>query len=60
VVFASGLSEDQVKEVEEHHGFKFPPDLRKFLLFAVPVSQGWPDWRDVTIGAMLLTQKSNG
>src|SRR5207248_328250 len=26
-------------------GFAFPPDLREFLSFALPISTGWVDWR---------------
>ena len=48
VTFAPGLTTAEVKRVEDHHGFMFPPDLNNFLKFALPISDGWPDWRDVT------------
>ena len=48
VTFAPGLTESEAKRAEDRHGFTFPPDLKQFLMFALPVSDGWPDWRDVT------------
>jgi hypothetical protein len=46
VVFAAGLSEAEIQQIEEVFRFQFPPDLREFLAFALPVSDGWMNWRD--------------
>src|SRR5262249_25570279 len=32
--------------IEAEHGFCFPPDYRAFLMFALPVSNGFVDWRN--------------
>jgi len=48
VTFAPGLTDSEVKRAEDFHGFRFPPDLREFLMFALPTSKSWPNWRDVT------------
>lgn len=42
---ADGLTEDELRDVEESFGFTFPPDLRELLMKAVPIGEGWPDWR---------------
>jgi hypothetical protein len=46
VKFARGLSEAEAQQVESTYQFRFPPDLRAFLMHALPVSDGWPNWRD--------------
>ncbi|MGH9764388.1 MAG: SMI1/KNR4 family protein [Blastocatellia bacterium] len=46
VEFEPGLSEEEAQEVQAAHGFMFPPDLKKFLMFALPVSDGFVNWRD--------------
>jgi hypothetical protein len=35
-----------VAGVESSFGFRFPPDLRALLQFALPVSPRFPNWRD--------------
>ena len=47
VVFDAGLTPSELAAAEERHGFRFPPDLRAFLAFALPTGQGFPDWRDL-------------
>lgn len=47
VVFAHGLSRGEIQQLEEEYQFRFPPDLRDFLTFALPVSKGFIDWRQV-------------
>lgn len=46
VRFASGLSEAEAQHAETTYGFRFPPDLRAFLMYALPVSAHWPNWRE--------------
>lgn len=45
VVFEQGLSDDEILQVERTYEFKFPPDLRALLQFALPISKGFPNWR---------------
>jgi hypothetical protein len=45
VVFDAGLSDAEIESVEKRHRFTFPPDLRAFLAAALPVSDGFVDWR---------------
>lgn len=47
VVFESGLTEAEISAVENLYQFRFPPDLREFLMFALPVSPNFMNWRDV-------------
>lgn len=44
--FAAGLTNVEVARIERIHGFRFPPDLREFLQTALPVGDGFPDWRN--------------
>jgi hypothetical protein len=46
VEFADGLSRDEIEATQSKYGFVFPPDLRAFLEYALPISEGWVDWRD--------------
>lgn len=45
VVFERGLSRDEIERVERKFEFRFPPDLASFLHCALPVSDGFPNWR---------------
>jgi len=45
VSFDVGLTPGEFSAIEREYGFKFPPDLREFLGYALPVSKGWIDWR---------------
>jgi hypothetical protein len=45
VVFEPGLSDAEFEAVESRFGFRFPPDLRRFLAYALPASDRWPNWR---------------
>jgi len=45
VAFDAGLTDIEVANIEERHGFRFPPDLRAFLQTALPCGDGFPDWR---------------
>lgn len=45
VVFEQGLSDDEIARIEGSYHFRFPPDLRKWLQYALPVSERFPDWR---------------
>ena len=44
--FKSGLSAAEVDCVERQYNFKFPPDLRQLLQYALPISKSFPDWRN--------------
>jgi hypothetical protein len=48
VELEAGLSEEEIERIQATHGFQFPPDLREFLAFALPVSDGFVNWRDAT------------
>lgn len=45
VVFEPGLSRDEILAIEDSYGVRFPADLRAFLEYALPVSNGWVNWR---------------
>jgi hypothetical protein len=45
VEFGPGLSDAEVREVQDRFGFRFPPDLRSFLQTALPRGPQFPDWR---------------
>ena len=46
VLLAPGLTDAEVDEVQERFGFRFPPDLRALLQYALPIAPGFPNWRD--------------
>lgn len=46
VLFDVGLTSKEFSTIENNYSFTFPPDLREFLAFALPVSEGWIDWRN--------------
>jgi hypothetical protein len=45
VIFAEGLSDPEVLQIQSRYGFRFPDDLRDFLQTAVPVGKSFTDWR---------------
>ena len=46
VDFEPGLTDAEVTQVETRYGFRFPPDLRQFLQYALPISKQWVNWRE--------------
>jgi hypothetical protein len=48
VIFAPGMIIDEIRAIEGAYQFRFPPDLRDFLMFALPVSNGFLNWRDAS------------
>ncbi|HTC92337.1 MAG TPA: hypothetical protein VK699_02660 [Terriglobales bacterium] len=45
VSFTPALTAREIQNIEEEYSFRFPPDLRDFLMFALPVSNGFINWR---------------
>lgn len=45
VIFEPGLTSSEIKRIETTHKFTFPPDLKAFLMHALPVSEGFVHWR---------------
>jgi hypothetical protein len=45
VHFDSGLTDDEVLQVETKFDFKFPPDLKLFLQTVLPTSERFVNWR---------------
>lgn len=45
VIFDRGLSDEEVERAESTYGFQFPPDLRKLVQRALPISDRFPNWR---------------
>jgi hypothetical protein len=41
-----GLTDSEVDAVQRKFGFDFPPDLRAFLQYVLPIGKGFPNWRD--------------
>jgi hypothetical protein len=52
VTFESGLTDREVAQIERKYGFRFPPDLRRFLQTALPKGDGFPDWRAGVDGSL--------
>ncbi len=46
VKFESGLTKEEIVQVERLYNFTFPPDLKEFLSLALPVSKDWINWRN--------------
>lgn len=49
VMFAAGLTDEEVRLVEETFNFRFPPDLKCLLQVALPVSKSFINWRQSII-----------
>lgn len=47
VTFSPGLAPSEFIAAESRYDFEFPPDLRKFLAFAMPTGEKFPDWRNL-------------
>jgi hypothetical protein len=45
VAFDRGLNDNEVLQIERDYEFRFPPDLRSLLQFALPISESFPNWR---------------
>jgi hypothetical protein len=45
IQFDAGLTDNEIADVEHTFEFRFPPDLAEFLQTALPVSDGFPNWR---------------
>jgi len=50
IAFEHGLTDSDILRAEREYKFEFTPDLREFLQFALPVSDGFPNWRTGQIG----------
>jgi hypothetical protein len=48
VLFAPGLSEAEINQIQRRYHFIFPPDLKNFLMFALPISHSFINWRDAS------------
>src|SRR5512135_3597462 len=46
VIFEAGLSSEEVQRIETQYDFRFPPDYRAFLMYALPTSHDFIDWRN--------------
>lgn len=49
ITFNKGLTHEEVGQIQEKFEFKFPPDLKHFLQTALPVSQGFYNWRQALV-----------
>ncbi|WP_277959504.1 hypothetical protein [Frigoribacterium faeni] len=45
VALEAGLSEAELRRAERRYGVRFAPDHRELLALALPVADGWYDWR---------------
>jgi len=53
VLFAPGLSESEIHQIQRQYRFLFPPDLKSFLMFALPISDRFVNWRDASEESIL-------
>lgn len=50
ILFENGLSLQEINNIENLYDIKFPPDLKEFLYTALPVSNNFVNWRDLSEG----------
>ena len=50
IKFDAGLTQGELKKIYEIYDIKFPLSLKSFLTTALPVSDGFYDWRDLSSG----------
>lgn len=55
----AGLDDSEGANVERKYGFQFPLDLRQLLQFALPVSEGFPNWRSGRVLRSVTEWKGN-
>ncbi len=48
VLFDKGLDEEEIKTIENLYKITFPPDLKEFLSTALPISNEFINWRDIS------------
>ena len=46
IKFDAGLTQSELEKIYEIYKIKFPLSLKSFLTTALPVSDGFYDWRD--------------
>lgn len=46
VEFETGLTVEEIAEIEEIYNIKFPKSLKEFLMMALPISEGFFNWRN--------------
>jgi hypothetical protein len=50
---AAGMTDEEIRRAEETFNFVFPPDLRQLLQTFLPISDGFPDWREGKVRDLL-------
>ena len=50
IKFDAGLTQNELEKIYEIYKIKFPLSLKSFLTTALPVSDGFYDWRDFSSG----------
>ena len=50
IKFDTGLTQNELEKIYEIYKIKFPLSLKSFLTTALPVSDGFYDWRDFSSG----------
>lgn len=58
VGFSPGLTEAEVQIAEESYRLRFPPDLKAFLMFALPTGKDWPNWKEIESPVLWLMLNS--
>lgn len=46
IIFGRALSDEEISAIQKKFNFIFPPDLRLLLQTGLPVSKGFPNWRE--------------
>lgn len=49
ITLEQGLTETEYRIIENIFNIQFPPDLKRLLSIALPVSKGFPNWRNAII-----------
>jgi len=45
ILFEKGFEALEFSELEKRYGIAFPPDLREFLSYGMPISPNFPNWK---------------
>ncbi len=46
LIVDGGLDHEEIASIEDFYCIKFPPDLKELLSVALPISEGFCNWRD--------------
>lgn len=57
VEFETGLTVEEIAKIEDIYKIKFPESLKEFLMMALPMSEGFFNWRNLDQDNVMFIKK---